>query len=125
MEISEKEEKEISEKESEEIAEDLKSVDDGCPPCKILAAAGLMIGQYCHPESKECINLAGKVINGKMTLRELGEELSAEEDFLGILESEGVELDTTLIAADNEEKDSDELDSNIQKSNEEEVNNNV
>jgi len=73
-----------------------------CEPCLILAAAGLIIGQYCSPSKADCNELASKVEHGEITLRELGEMLEAEEEFLGVLVEEGVDLDAVLVPMEEE-----------------------
>lgn len=73
-----------------------------CPPCKINAAIGILLGNFgkVDPNCEELCELkpgveplGHKVLEGKMSIREMAEALDATEDIMDILEEENVPLD--------------------------------
>jgi len=84
----------MSEQTAKQMINDLdKSQDiEDCVPCKVSVAIGLLLGSYCDMET-ECVKLADDVLDGKITLRDMAEQLQATDTDLDAFESKGVPLD--------------------------------
>jgi len=63
-----------------------------CIPCEMAAAAGIIITKYCKKSEKECDRLRDEFIEGKYSLRKLGEMLGAEEEIMKLF-AKDIDLD--------------------------------
>ena len=66
-----------------------------CVPCDVSAGAAVLIKTYCKLPDEDCRKITKEFQKGNMTLRQLGEKLSADRRFMQFLAKE-TSLDLTL-----------------------------
>lgn len=66
-----------------------------CIPCELVTAAGLLIGKYCNADKNTCKKFEHDFLNGKLTLKQLGDKLNADKELMDYFAKE-TELDKTM-----------------------------
>ena len=69
-----------------------------CVPCDVSAGAAVLIKTYCNLGDEDCKKVSKEFQKGSMTLRELGEKLRADREFMQFLAKE-TSLDLSLARA--------------------------
>ena len=69
-----------------------------CVPCDVSAGAAVLIKTYCKLTDEVCKKISKEFQKGSMTLRELGEKLRADREFMQFLAKE-TSLDLSLARA--------------------------
>ena len=80
-----------------------KDKDNDCTPCGQTAALGVLFNEVCK-DQEACKELEDKFFDGKLTLRQVGQELGADQEVMDTLDGL-TDLDTTFNPLDFNKED--------------------